>query len=1503
MKNQKEWERFCSATLAGILLIGSMPVYAQDSQEGLPNPKPAVQAAFGEEKKVEATQRYLVPVKLMHAYDPGRASMGNGALVKTALVTVQGDMATVDFFLGGLSFMNMFGHVTNIFYYKDNYYKYDDPKTQDIEMQVVRTHMDTDLTGKPRKFPKQLRFTLQKDLLEKEGFAWVKVWVDAMDSIKSGGGNPYEPGNAGKGEQNAKLTFDFSNKIEVEKEAADGLYTVAFSSKYKNDQNQLAQTQMVIAGEKAVEPTEFSKGMRIQREEKAEKKTYVFKGWYQGDQEFDFSTPVTGDLKLSAKWEEAALVDKTALEQDLAKAKEKLKTNEGLIVAESADKVEKGTKFIVKRAKEALEKAIGETETVLKDLEASQDDINAAKGSLDQAMTAFEAGIQIGTKERPSDPTSEIPNFTDESVTVERAAFYKKDYDPEETDEDEKLDKSNDFWSHEIEYEEFEDKGITVYKIGFGNQFKKSDGDYMCYTDAVSALLDGKEYKAEMTQAGPDRLFRFVLPGKVRKEVPLKIHALPYVGEDYEYKEVVLQVRDTTKPDTPPSPEDPQKIQDGVYPVKVDLKNYYENKASMGNKALTQDATVTVKDGKATINLSVKPIDFSGIFGGLTNIFVIKEGTKYNHAKKDNLIPALGSEKKTFKDKEGKEKEYFTKFTFDVPLEAVKEKREVGLVVWVDAMDSIAGGTPGAGQQPAMLRIYGGSTPMDGFPEEEPGIPNMPKTDPASPVDPLTNPKTIYGMAEHYHEAGAPSMANTTLDHNVLVEELEGKTRYQVTFNEFVDKEFGINEPMVSVGQLWYKDTNGQVKEAYLADKDGNKRVYRFEITGGAQNRIDLTALVVPMQKILGDGAAIQKTWLNLSDKQIEGKTTDDRYERIYYETLLEEDPQLTEGLVQVKTPGITGLKKVSRTYKTINGVITGKAIETKEEVIKSVQNRVLSVWNKQAYEAKKLAYEKEVNQNTQNFHPGKLVIPDREEIEFIANPFLGGYVQVQEEEGKTTYKLHFAADSVLNSMVQKISVTYDGKDVPVQDLGTQADKSTEFQFTLEGKKHTEIPMEVSYRNDLKTPCKLLVDHDKKVVFSRDLLDVKKLEDIDFKVIEREDPNLEKGKTRVEQEGIKGEKYQIIYGKTVDGKILFKHGNGSNFDRWPKLEAGREEVLKAPVDKIVLKGTKESPKPVDKATLKTILEKAKTTKQADTTSKDGTDVEKDKTWVTSEVQTAFDQAIKTATEIAGKEQASQDEVNQAVESLKDALSQYNPQKGTKETTPSKPDVPSTPNHPSYPNKPYKPGRKSSSETSVKKEEPKRVEDTKISEQVVPKEQAKSQGFTDIEGHWAKDAINYVVEKGYFKGIGNNQFAPEAPISRGDFVTVLGRMAGIDPNQYSKNTFKDVGRTYYTPYIIWAAENGIVQGAGDGIFQPKRDISREEMATIMAKYLKVVNKNLKEKSQATFPDQGTISSWAKDAVNEMAKLGLVKGNEKGNFAPKGIFTRAQVAQVLYNVDHN
>lgn len=176
-------------------------------------------------------------------------------------------------------------------------------------------------------------------------------------------------------------------------------------------------------------------------------------------------------------------------------------------------------------------------------------------------------------------------------------------------------------------------------------------------------------------------------------------------------------------------------------------------------------------------------------------------------------------------------------------------------------------------------------------------------------------------------------------------------------------------------------------------------------------------------------------------------------------------------------------------------------------------------------------------------------------------------------------------------------------------------------------------------------------------------------------------------------------------------------------------------------------------------------------------------------------------------------------------------------------------------------------------------------------------------FSDTVNHWAKEPINYVVSKGYFKGVGDNRFAPERSITRADFVTVLGRMAGIDQSKFTKNAFKDVHGGYYAAYVNWASENGIVQGVGNGKFDPNRPITREEMAVMMNKFLQVTNKKLSEKESKVFTDGGTIAPWAKEAVGAMAKKGIVKGMEDGSFRPKSGFTRAQVAQVLYNMDHN
>ena len=184
-------------------------------------------------------------------------------------------------------------------------------------------------------------------------------------------------------------------------------------------------------------------------------------------------------------------------------------------------------------------------------------------------------------------------------------------------------------------------------------------------------------------------------------------------------------------------------------------------------------------------------------------------------------------------------------------------------------------------------------------------------------------------------------------------------------------------------------------------------------------------------------------------------------------------------------------------------------------------------------------------------------------------------------------------------------------------------------------------------------------------------------------------------------------------------------------------------------------------------------------------------------------------------------------------------------------------------------------------------------------------QASSQGFTDINGHWAKKAIDYVVGKKYFAGLSKTEFGPNKAITRGQFVTVLGRMLNVDKSQYQSQKFSDVkADAYYGPYIAWASQKGIVAGLGGNNFAPDQELTREQMALIMSKFLKVSGKNLKVKGNVKdFKDQGQISSWAKDSINEMLKLGVVNGMDDGTFAPKQAFTRGQVAQVLYNIDHN
>ena len=172
-------------------------------------------------------------------------------------------------------------------------------------------------------------------------------------------------------------------------------------------------------------------------------------------------------------------------------------------------------------------------------------------------------------------------------------------------------------------------------------------------------------------------------------------------------------------------------------------------------------------------------------------------------------------------------------------------------------------------------------------------------------------------------------------------------------------------------------------------------------------------------------------------------------------------------------------------------------------------------------------------------------------------------------------------------------------------------------------------------------------------------------------------------------------------------------------------------------------------------------------------------------------------------------------------------------------------------------------------------------------------------FTDVGSHWAKDDIAFVVNRGLFSGTSATTFSPNTPMTRGMFVTALGRLANADVSAYKQSSFNDVKTdAYYMGYIEWANKNNIVSGIGDYKFAPDQSITREQMAVIMSNYAKTIGFTLpKVHVENTFADNGNISVYAKDAVKQMQMAGVISGKNGNLYDPQGTATRAEVSAVL------
>jgi len=162
------------------------------------------------------------------------------------------------------------------------------------------------------------------------------------------------------------------------------------------------------------------------------------------------------------------------------------------------------------------------------------------------------------------------------------------------------------------------------------------------------------------------------------------------------------------------------------------------------------------------------------------------------------------------------------------------------------------------------------------------------------------------------------------------------------------------------------------------------------------------------------------------------------------------------------------------------------------------------------------------------------------------------------------------------------------------------------------------------------------------------------------------------------------------------------------------------------------------------------------------------------------------------------------------------------------------------------------------------------------------------------------AVRFVYERGLFQGVSAVKFAPEAPLTRAMFVTVLGRLCEAEPEQYGEIRYNDVEPgQWYTPYVEWASRTGIVNGVGGGRFDPMGEITHEQMYKIVARCGVLLNAGEMNFSENVllFEDAEAISDWAFDGISYCLINGLIGMEHGDSLLPQEKASRSEAAEIV------
>lgn len=172
-------------------------------------------------------------------------------------------------------------------------------------------------------------------------------------------------------------------------------------------------------------------------------------------------------------------------------------------------------------------------------------------------------------------------------------------------------------------------------------------------------------------------------------------------------------------------------------------------------------------------------------------------------------------------------------------------------------------------------------------------------------------------------------------------------------------------------------------------------------------------------------------------------------------------------------------------------------------------------------------------------------------------------------------------------------------------------------------------------------------------------------------------------------------------------------------------------------------------------------------------------------------------------------------------------------------------------------------------------------------------------FTDVSwDHWAYSAVKRVYTRGLMVGVSDTSFAPGQTLSRAMLASILYRLAG-EPAVTAENPFTDVpADQWYTDAVIWAAENGIVVGCGDGTFRPNAPATRAQTAVMLYAYANFAGRNTSQRADlSAFADAADVPSWALAEMQWAHAAQLILGRDGKLLAPNAEATRAEMATIL------